>query len=92
MKKVIVCKNGLPICNNHPFHCILEKLNIPVAFRNAFYVNFPKSQYLYVDLPNTKLTTTDGMHLPKDEALKYILYFKSKVKSLFQENTIIRDK
>jgi hypothetical protein len=67
-----------------PVNYQLEKLNIPVAFRNAFYVNFPKSKYLYVDLPNTRFTTTDGMHLPEDEALKYTLYFKSKVKSLFQ--------
>lgn len=46
------------------------------SIRSAFYKNFPKDKYTYIDAPDMKeYETTDGIHLDYFYAEKYTIYF-----------------
>ncbi len=60
--------------------------NLPQAktIRKTFMKFFPSSQYNYLILPGSyEYETTDGVHLTKEEALRYTIYFKSKNEDFF---------
>ena len=65
---------------------IAPQLNgLPKAkfMRNLMKSNFPVSKYKYLVLPDSvTFQTNDGIHLGKNEALRYTMYFKSEVEKL----------
>jgi len=51
------------------------------AIRAAFYEHFPTNLFRYINQPDcAAYQTSDGMHLPPTQALKYTEYFRSQVK------------
>jgi hypothetical protein len=61
--------------------------NLPYckAVRDGFYNKFPRSEYMYIDMPeNIKFTTSDGLHLGIEEAKIYSSYFKKQTSVLEQ--------
>lgn len=51
-------------------------LNRPIAIRNQFYKTFPPNRYRYINIPNCNYNTTDGLHLDKESAKRYTIFFK----------------
>jgi hypothetical protein len=55
----------------------------PRVIRKFFNEYFPPSKYKYIEMPDCRdYTTTDGVHLSEDEALRYTTYFKSKINEI----------
>lgn len=66
-----------------PINKDLEKLPLSKAIRHGFQKHFPTSQYTYLSLPASgKFHTTDGVHLGKNEALTYTLFFKTEMQNI----------
>jgi len=62
--------------------------NLPQAqtVRETFMKFFPPTRYSYILLPDSsKYETTDGVHLTKEEARRYTIYFKSKNEDLLSD-------
>lgn len=80
----ILEKNGVNVVFFEvPIQTELCGLNKPTAIRNQFYKTFPRSKYLYIDMPDcTEYATTDGLHLDKASAEKYTLFFKEQIDKL----------
>jgi hypothetical protein len=65
-----------------PINSELTNLVQPKVIRNSFYNIFPKSIYKYIPIQDSiQYQTNDGLHLTKDEAVKYTTYLKSKMKA-----------
>lgn len=66
-----------------PVNNKLEYLPKAQIIRETFYKYFPTAKFRYINLPDSfDCKTTDGVHLTDNEALRYTLFFKSKMKSL----------
>lgn len=66
-----------------PIQYQLENSPRCIAIRSAFYHNFPRGKYTYIDNPNMKeYETTDGIHLDYSYAKKYTEYFRNQIDSL----------
>ncbi|MEI6141530.1 MAG: hypothetical protein WCP85_19820 [Mariniphaga sp.] len=56
----------------------LTNLPMSKSIREEFFKHFPTSKYNYISLPDSSdCTTSDGIHLVRDAAIKYTIYFKS---------------
>ena len=66
-----------------PIQHQLENSPRCIAVRSAFYHNFPRDKYTYIDSPDMKeYETTDGIHLNYPYAKKYTEYFYRQIKNL----------
>ena len=63
-----------------PIHKKLCDLPWPKTIRENYHVCFPPDKYKYIPMPDcAEYTTTDGVHLVGEEALKYTNYFKTQL-------------
>ncbi len=69
-----------------PVNSHLTDLSKARLIRTTFFDYFPETKYTYILTPDfIKCKTTDGIHLTKDEALKYTLYLKNKGNDYFRK-------
>jgi hypothetical protein len=59
----------------------LSLRNLPRSefIRNLYKQNFFDKGYKFIDSPNEQYSTTDGIHLTKESAIRYSIYFRSKL-------------
>ena len=65
-----------------PIHQDARNLIEPQTTRTAFYKYFPKSEFRYIDSPQDIYQTSDGIHLGPEDALRYTIYLRNKIKEL----------
>jgi hypothetical protein len=62
-----------------PVNSQLTDLPRAKLIRSTFFEYFPKAKYTYIPMQDSvQYKTTDGIHLNKEEALRYTLYLKNK--------------
>lgn len=70
-------KGTIVIFYEMPVNFKLVKLEKAEAIRNAFYTYFPRKNNVYIDMPDSRdYKTLDGVHLDREESLRYTAYFK----------------
>jgi hypothetical protein len=70
-----------------PTNNSLRELPLSSIVRNKFHQYFPKEAYQYIEVPKGSYCLTgDGIHLARDEAIEYTLYFKAQVNRMSMTN------
>lgn len=64
-----------------PINHSLTNLPVPVALRSAIRQYFMHTGVQFVSLPDTPYTSSDGIHLPKEEALAYTLWLRERMRN-----------
>ena len=73
-------KNVNVIFFEMPVNNSLCELTLAKTIRQTIHETFPEGLFLYIDKPAcTDYITSDGLHLPDQEAIKYTSYFKRKI-------------
>ena len=63
-----------------PINKELYDLALARNIREYFFITFPPNKYHYINSPDCKdYLTSDGMHLPPDEALRYTSYLNKQI-------------
>ncbi|TFF38753.1 hypothetical protein [Mucilaginibacter psychrotolerans] len=74
-------KNVVIVFFEMPIDTRIQELPLQKFLRTKFLQTFPKSNYKYIPLPNWKhCNTFDGLHLTREDAIKYTAYLKGEIK------------
>lgn len=64
-----------------PVNYTLTNLPLPVALRSAIRQHFLYAGVHFIPLPDTPYITSDGLHLPREEALAYTLWLRERIRN-----------
>jgi len=81
--QAITSKSGVPVFYRMPIHPEVSAAVRTQYERNAFLERFPPSRYHWLrDPPSGQFQTSDGLHLPRPEAVEYCRRFVAEVESI----------
>jgi len=81
--QAVTSKNGVPVFYRMPIHPEVSAAARTQYERSAFLERFPPSRYHWLpDAPSGQFQTSDGLHLPRPEAVEYSRRFVAEVESI----------